>query len=123
MITSYGCAAMDPSSGMTSSLTPAGQTSWSTQRWGQWRRDHRSTSSTTRSVPSPSFPPLTLTPPHIKILDEPSAVAAAERQQHDKECLKDIEEAKSVAARWVTGGGREQHFFVREEGRGVRGAG
>ena len=58
----------------------------------------------TRSAPSPSLLPLTLTPPHKQILDEPSAVAAAERQQHDKECLEGIEEAKGVAARWETGG-------------------
>ena len=54
----------------------------------------------TRSAPSPSLLPLPLTPPHTQILDEPSTVAAAERQQHDKECLEGIEEAKSMAARW-----------------------
>ena len=65
-------------------------------------RNHRRASSTMISAPAPSLPPppLTLTPPHTQILDKPSAVAAAERQEHEKECIEGIEEAKGVAARW-----------------------
>ena len=53
-----------------------------------------------KECPLSLLTPLTLTPPHTQILDEPSAVADAERQQHDEERLEGIEEAKSVAARW-----------------------
>ena len=58
----------------------------------------------TRSAPLSLLTHLTLTPPHTQVLDEPSAVSAAERQQQDKECMEGIEEAKGVAARWETGG-------------------
>ena len=44
-------------------------------------------------------------------------MAAAERLQHDKECLEGIEEAKGVAARWESGGG-VSWGGLRWEGRG-----
>ena len=34
-----------------------------------------------------------------QIMDEPAAVAAAERLQHDEDCRECLDEAKAVAAR------------------------